>query len=303
TKREDSLQDAKGTGGLACEDDVDFLVDNPKERFKLSRLAMIRERTRKEVILAGMSKEIVIHLIFVLFLAIVCYGNKNSYRYKMTTTLVTPFTQFNKVTDKHKLWNWMREQFLPNIYNQPWYNRDLNEKDMYIANKNSILIGMPWMRQLRIRNSSCEALPHFIAECFYDYSSEVEDTTALSLPGWKPLIHNASWPGALSLCPKPWRYQTAEELNSRPMTGTYNSYDGGGYVALLGYDEETAKGVLAETLGKGWIDRRTKAVILEFAVFNVNTNLLTIATYFYEVKATGVAYTTAKVDTLEFSFL
>ena len=148
-------------------------------------------------------------------------------------------------------------------------------------------------------SGSCEALPHLIAECFYDYSSEVEDTTALSLPGWRPLIHNASWPEALSLCPKPWRYQTAEELNSRPMTGTYNSYDGGGYVAALGYDEETSKGVLAETLGKGWIDRRTKAVILEFAVFNVNTNLLTIATYFYEVKATGVAYTTAKVDTLE----
>ena len=142
-------------------------------------------------------------------------------------------------------------------------------------------------------------MPHFIAECFYDYSSAVEDITALSLPGWKPLIKNTSWPQALSLCPKPWRYQTAEELNSRPITGTYNSYDGGGYVAVLGYDEETAKGVLAETLGKGWVDRRTKALILEFAVFNVNTNLLTIATYFYEVKATGSAYTTAKVDTLE----
>ena len=47
----------------------------------------------------------------------------------------------------------MREQFLPNIYNQPWYNGDSNKKDMYIANKTSILIGMPWMRQLRIRNS------------------------------------------------------------------------------------------------------------------------------------------------------
>ena len=47
----------------------------------------------------------------------------------------------------------MREQFLPNIYNQPWYNGDSNTEDMYIANKNSILIGMPWMRQLRIRNS------------------------------------------------------------------------------------------------------------------------------------------------------
>ena len=47
----------------------------------------------------------------------------------------------------------MRQQFLPNIYNQPWYNGDPNEEDLYIANKKSILIGMPWMRQLRIRNS------------------------------------------------------------------------------------------------------------------------------------------------------
>ena len=40
-----------------------FLVDGTKERFKLSRLAMIRKRTRKEVKLAGMCKEIVVHLV------------------------------------------------------------------------------------------------------------------------------------------------------------------------------------------------------------------------------------------------
>ena len=61
SKREDSSQDAKGTEGLACEDDVDFLVDNPKEKFKLSRLATIRERTRKEAMLAGMSKDCLLY--------------------------------------------------------------------------------------------------------------------------------------------------------------------------------------------------------------------------------------------------
>ena len=60
-----------------------------------------------------------------------------------------------QVTDRHKLWNWMSQHFLPNIYNQPWYNGDFNKEGLYIANKKSILIGMPWMRQLRIRNSKC----------------------------------------------------------------------------------------------------------------------------------------------------
>ena len=121
----------------------------------------------------------------------------------------------------------------------------------------------------------------------------------LNLPRWKPLPYNTSWPKALQLCPKPWRYQTAEELDNGPIKTRYNSYEGGGYIAALGYDENSAHGVLTETIGYGWIDRRTRALILEFVVFNVNTNLISIATYIYEVIATGAAYTATKAETLE----
>ena len=121
----------------------------------------------------------------------------------------------------------------------------------------------------------------------------------LSLPGWKPLPYNTSWPKALRMCPKPWRYQTAEELDSDPTKAAYNTYEGGGYTAVLGYDENTAIDVLSETLEHGWVNRQSRAVILEFAVFNVNTNLISIATYFFEMIATGAAYTSRRVDTLE----
>ena len=146
----------------------------------------------------------------------------------------------------------------------------------------------------------CQSLPRFIANCYYDYSSDKEDKTPLSLPGWNPLPNNTSWSSTFKLCPKPWRYQNADEINTYPIEGRYNSYEGGGYVASMGYDEETALEVLLETLGHGWIDRQTRAIILEFTVFNINTNLLSIATYFYEVQATGVASTATRVNTLEF---
>ena len=101
------------------------------------------------------------------------------------------------------------------------------------------------------------------------------------------------------MCPKPWRYQTAEELGNDPTKAAYNTYEGGGYTTVLGYDENTAIDVLSETLEHGWVNRQTRAVILEFAVFNVNTNLISIATYFFEMIATGAAYTSRRVDTLE----
>ena len=101
------------------------------------------------------------------------------------------------------------------------------------------------------------------------------------------------------MCPKPWRYQSAAEFGNHPIQAAYNSYEGGGYAAVMGYDETTAQGVLDETIGHGWLDRQTRAVILEFAVFNVNTNLISVATYFYEAIATGAAYPTSRIETLE----
>ncbi|XP_078351506.1 polycystin family receptor for egg jelly-like isoform X2 [Oculina patagonica] len=204
-----------------------------------------------------------------------------------------------EVTDSHRLWGWLKQEFLPSIYNQAWYNGLEEKKELYIGNKKSILIGMPWMRQLRVKKSSCKTNQPYISTCFYDYSRDGEDTTLLSLPGWNALPENTSWSKALTICPKPWRYQTAEELNIGSIKAPYNTYGGGGYPALLGYDEDTAYDVLNETLGQGWVDRQTRAVILEFAVFNVNTNLISIAVYFYEVLATGAAYTTRRIETLE----
>ncbi|XP_078351938.1 LOW QUALITY PROTEIN: polycystin-1-like protein 2 [Oculina patagonica] len=296
-KSEDSEEESKECD--AYDDDIDFLSDDPKRRFKQNLLEKMRMRSKKEAQLTNMVKDIVLHLTFVFFLAIVCYGNKNGYRFLMTTATRNPFTKFDQVTDSHRLLGWLKQEFLPNIYNQPWYNGLEEKKDVYIENKMNILIGMPWMRQLRIQKSSCGSLSKIIAHCYYDYSPEGEDTTLMSLPGWKPLPSNTTWPKALQMCPKPWRYQTAEELDNDQIKASFNSYEGGGYAAVLGYDEETALGVVDETFGHGWVDRQTRAVILEFAVFNVNTNLISIATYFYEIIAAGSAYTSKRVDTLE----
>lgn len=59
-----------------------------------------------------------------------------------------------QVTDGNKLSVWLEKEFLPNIYSQPWYNGIKEKEDVYIESKASLLIGMPWMRQLRIQKGN-----------------------------------------------------------------------------------------------------------------------------------------------------
>ena len=47
----------------------------------------------------------------------------------------------------------MKNEFILNIYNQAWYNGLEEKNDVYIGNKMSIMVGMPWLRQLRIKKS------------------------------------------------------------------------------------------------------------------------------------------------------
>lgn len=63
-----------------------------------------------------------------------------------------------QVIDSRSLWGWLRQEFLPNIYNQPWYNGLKEKNEMYIGNKISVLIGMPWIRQLRVKKSKYDEI-------------------------------------------------------------------------------------------------------------------------------------------------
>ena len=125
-----------------------------------------------------------------------------------------------------------------------------------------------------------------------------EDKTELHQPGWRVLPANTSWMDALELCPEPWRYHSDEELDSEPIWGSHHLYGGGGYPARLGYDAHTAEKVVDEVFQNDWVDRQTRVVMLEFTIFNVNTNLICIGTYLYEALATGYAHPKGVIETL-----
>lgn len=137
--------------------------------------------------------------------------------------------------------------------------------------------------------------------CIPAYSSHDEDTTRFNLPGWIPVTNISKYHSVydlLRLCPKPWRYNTSLELDTLSYYGRHTRYDGGGYVADLGYDSRTASRVVINLASNDWIDERTAAVFVEFTIFQPSTSLFTVAKFLYEVYPTGQPVCRARFDTL-----
>ena len=95
-KKEDQ-QENKVEEGDPPDDDIDFLSENPKQRFKKNLMEKMRVRSRKEAQLTSMARQIVLHLIFMFLLSIVSYGNKNGNRFLMTIATRNSFTKFDRV--------------------------------------------------------------------------------------------------------------------------------------------------------------------------------------------------------------
>ena len=121
----------------------------------------------------------------------------------------------------------------------------------------------------------------------------------------KPRVYtvndNALLPnGKVLSCMERWDHQTMIDLRGFPYWGTITMYSGSGYVANLGYDPVTAYTVVADLHSNGWLDVQTRAVFVEFTVFNANTNLFGIVSYFIEFPPSSAAITTTQYQVARF---
>ena len=139
----------------------------------------------------------------------------------------------------------------------------------------------------------CYVLDHMktmFPVCYEGYSETNEDKTAYNKPGWKPVNSSTSdHEELLLLCPKPWRYQDAEQTaGTARKWGQFSFYHEGGFVADLGYDNATGFSIIENLQDNNWLDKQTRAVIMDFSFFNPSVNILGVATYFYEVETSGL---------------
>lgn len=76
-----------------------------------------------------------------------------------------------------------------------------------------------------------------------------------------------------------WVYRTEDELQGRTHWGLISTYQPGGFAQDLTTRRDSSLEIIEELKQNLWLDRGTRAVFLDFTVYNANINLFCVIKY------------------------
>ncbi|XP_072280528.1 polycystin-2-like protein 1 [Pyxicephalus adspersus] len=248
----------------------------------------------RELFVKTTLRELLVYIIFLADICLLTYGMTSSNTYYYTNVMSNLFLStasdagvtFQSISNMNDFWSYTQGPLLDGLYWTKWYNNDSldNNQQSFIYYEN-LLLGVPRMRQLKVQNNSCIVHKDFRDEvngCFDIYSKEEEDKNKFGL------INGTAW-----------TYFTEDELEGSSHWGKIATYSGGGYYLDFGTTkQETIKSL--QTLKQNlWLDRGTRAVFIDFSVYNANINLFCVLRLVVEFPATGGAIPSWQIRTVK----
>ncbi|XP_073325368.1 polycystin-2 isoform X1 [Pagrus major] len=248
----------------------------------------------RERYLRNVLREMLTYIAFLITLCILTYGmvSANMYYYTKVMSqlfLDTPLSAgdpstFRSLSTMEDFWRFTEGPFLNGMYWEVWYNNKSLPENQSLIYYENLLLGVPRLRQVKVRNESCsvhEDLRDEVQDCFNMYTPANEDTAPFG-----PKNGTA------------WVYGTESEMNSSSYWGQVSKYGGGGYYQDLSRTKEESMIQLQFLKDHLWLDRGTRAVFLDFSVYNGNINLFCIARLLVEFPATGGVVTSWQFQTV-----
>ncbi|RMC11599.1 hypothetical protein DUI87_11720 [Hirundo rustica rustica] len=226
---------------------------------------------------------------------LVTYGMTSSNAYYYTKVMSELFLQtstdgrvsFQSIGSMADFWVYAQGPLLDHLYWTKWYNNEslaAHSTQSYIYYEN-LLLGVPRMRQLKVKNNSCVVHDDFkeeISGCYDVYSEDKEERVSFGL------INGTAW-----------RYHSEKELGGSSHWGRLTSYSGGGYYIDLKMTREESAEALQVLKEKLWLDRGTRVVFIDFSVYNANINLFCVLRLVVEFPATGGAIPSWQIRTVK----
>lgn len=174
---------------------------------------------------------------------------------------------------------------LQELRSQRWYN---NEPPYglrgFLEDRDNRIMGYGILRQIRSDPRACQVskpLNQLIKSCSGRRETDREDTRNFC-DGWS---FEERFSGECHY--DEFQYRTGAQLETYPVQGKLGSYGAGGYVIRLNGRQDDDLDKLKTQQKMGWIDRHTRAVMLEFSTFNANVNLFTTGSVIAEFNDGG----------------
>jgi len=136
-----------------------------------------------------------------------------------------------------------------------------------------------------------------IKTCTNGFNSESKDVNNYGF-GWSQFNQSYLPPNGFEPIYRAFQYKDEISLQGSSFSGDYNTYDGSGYIYELRGKLGYLQGNLSLLQQMEWVDRQTRAIFIEFSVYNPNINLVMVSTILVEFLHSGSILTTARFDPL-----
>ncbi|XP_059517057.1 polycystin-2-like protein 1 isoform X3 [Myotis daubentonii] len=239
-------------------------------------------------------RELLVYIVFLVDICLLTYGMTSSSAYYYTKVMSELFlhtpsdtrVSFQAISSMADFWDFAQGPLLDSLYWTKWYNnQSLGRGSHSFIYYENLLLGVPRLRQLRVRNDSCVVHEDFredIVSCYDVYSPDKEE----QLP-FGPLNGTA------------WTYHSQAELGGSSHWGQLTSYSGGGYYLDLPGSRQGSAEALRDLQESLWLDRGTRVVFIDFSVYNANVNLFCVLRLVVEFPATGGAIPSWQIRTVK----
>ncbi|XP_038066995.1 uncharacterized protein LOC119737008 isoform X2 [Patiria miniata] len=270
-----------------------------------------RETRFKEIKMNQILKEIALYMFYLYILLLIGYGNKDPNSHNVYTSVKNTFidahyngiTPLSSVKNRPLFWKHIKEVFVPSLYAGNHYNDELDDdsfQQKYVADRAHILLGTARLRQVRVYSNSCkieEVMRTTINHCYDEYSA-ADDVEISYNEGWQPV--NETTPPDYESSPflGVWKYRGWLELDSYPAFADQNSYYGGGFTVNFGVDILADMEMIDYLEQNSWIDQQTRAVFLEYVLYNPVSNTHVLSLNVVEFPSIGGAFPYIKFQTM-----
>ncbi|KAG7229937.1 hypothetical protein INR49_009657 [Caranx melampygus] len=223
----------------------------------------------------------------------VTYGMTSSSTYYYTKAITDLFVntagesgvKFQSIGTMADFWTYAQGPLLDGLYWTKWYNnQSLDSGDQSFIYYENMLLGVPRMRQIKIKNNSCKVHDDFqdeIMGCFDVYNEKKEQELSFGL------INGTAW-----------TYHTEKELQGSSHWGLLTTYSGAGFYQDLSRTKEESAIILQELVDNLWLDRGSRAAFIDFSTYNANINMFCVIRLLVEFPATGGAIPSYQIRTV-----
>lgn len=275
------------------------------------KLRKLRAEKMKALLTRQAIKDIATFLVYIACLLLIIHSNKDPLSYYSTQTARNMFiegnmvkgqndcVQFSDATDMGTVYQYLNTTFVRTLHQVKDYNGNDDRRDGVTTQPSLFFIGVVRLRQVRITREPCHTADQFFwmnfTACKNHFSWQHEDKTDYG-QYWAPdpSYHNDPWTNEAT---EAWLFKNASYLRALPYAGEYATYPGSGYCLHLGRSPKSSEVVLKYVADAYWFDAYTRALFVEFTMYNADSDLFNFVVLLFEQTPVGTVTPTYSIRT------